>query len=283
MIHLISLDLVLEATIVMLILLIISIKAKFVDLSGLISSFFVGYLIYILGGRIFFIPLLVFFVVSGLLTRYRYDEKRLKGVAEEKMGARGWRNVLANGGVGLTMVFINSFYSKSIEPSIFAAYLGAVTTAYADTLATEIGLLYPKDPRLITNMKPVSTGTPGGVSPYGTAAQLLSVITISPIVTMLLPSNDKFQLFLNIFALLLIAGFLGSFLDSVLGATIQGIYRCEVCGKLTEKRFHCGTEAKKVKGSRYVDNNVVNLIATIFGATISYILVSYGFLKIPIA
>lgn len=266
----------------MLILMLISIRAGFVDPGGLFSSFIIGYSIYVFGGRLFFVPLLVFYVVAGLMTKLRYEEKRLKGVAEEKLGARGWRNVLANGCVAATIVYISSCTHSIPRPEFLAAYLGAVSTAYADTLATEIGLLYPREPRLITSMKPVPTGTPGGVSPYGTAAQLLSAFTIVPATALFLPKGYDAATFLNLLAIVLLSSFLGSTFDSLIGATVQAVYRCERCGKVTEKRTHCNAEAKHLKGFKYVDNNVVNFVATVFGATIAYALVHFGLIPLEI-
>lgn len=275
-----QLVLIIEATVVMFILMLISIKSGFVDPGGLISSFIVGYLIYIIGDKLFFVPLLIFYVVAGLMTKLRYEEKRLKGAAEEKFGARGWKNVLANGGVATVIVCIAAYTNNVQRPEFLVAYLGAISTAYADTLATEIGLLYPREPRLITNMKPVPAGTPGGVSPYGTAAQLISAFTIVPAVTLFLPIGDKLMVFFNLLAVVLISSFLGSTFDSIMGATMQAIYKCKSCGKTTEKRIHCNTEAQLLKGIKYVDNNVVNLMATTIGAMIAYALVYSGMIKI---
>lgn len=277
-----SLGLIIEATLVMVILMLISIRAGFVDPGGLISSFAVGYIIYIFGDRLFFVPLLIFYVIAGLMTKLRYEEKRLKGAAEEKLGARGWKNVLANGGVATVIVCIAAYTNNMQRPEILAAYLSAISTAYADTLATEIGLLYPREPRLITNMKPVPAGMPGGVSPYGTAAQLLSAFTIVPAIMLFLPTRDVLTTFFNLLAIVLVSSFLGSTFDSFMGATMQAVYKCKICGKTTEKRVHCNTETQLLRGIKYIDNNMVNLIATIAGAAIAYILVYSGLLSFKI-
>ncbi len=274
-----SLGLIIEATLVMIILLLISVKAGFVDPGGLISSFVIGYVIYVLGDRLFFVPLLIFYIVAGLMTKLCYEEKKLKGAAEEKFGARGWKNVLANGSVALIIVCIATYTNNMQRPEFLAAYLGAISTAYADTLATEIGLLYPREPRLITNMKPVPAGMPGGVSPYGTAAQLLSAFTIVPAIMLFLPTKGGLTVFFNLLAIVLISSLLGSTFDSFIGATVQAVYRCKICGKTTERRVHCNTEAQLLKGIRYIDNNLVNLITTIIGAVIAYMLVYSGLIS----
>ena len=62
--------------------------------------------------------------------------------------------------------------------------------------------------------------------------------------------------------------------DSILGATIQSAYKCSICGRRTEKMLHCGTKARLIKGIRWIDNNVTNLIATFFGAVTALALCS---------
>ena len=50
-------------------------------------------------------------------------------------------------------------------------FIGAVATATADTLASEIGVL--QEPRLITNFKKVPAGTDGAISILGTSAAIV--------------------------------------------------------------------------------------------------------------
>src|SRR5438477_212321 len=47
-----------------------------------------------------------------------------------------------------------------------------------------------------------------------------------------------------------IAGTSGSLLDSLVGATVQALYKCPACGQFTESRRHgvCGQNAQLVRG-----------------------------------
>jgi uncharacterized membrane protein len=74
----------------------------------------------------------------------------------------------------------------------------------------------------------------------------------------------------------IIAGVAGCSLDSVIGATVQGIYRCQVCNKITENRRHCGSPSIPLRGHKIIDNNVVNLIATIFGAVVAVLFLIFS-------
>jgi uncharacterized membrane protein len=70
------------------------------------------------------------------------------------------------------------------------------------------------------------------------------------------------------------AGLAGSMFDSLLGATVQAIYRCPSCAKETEKhpRHSCGTPTERIRGLASINNDVVNLACSAAGALIGWIL-----------
>ncbi len=240
---------------------IVSLKLKIVDFTGFLASLLVGGAIFIFGGWKWFVLILTFHIVAGLSTKYKYEEKRQKGVAEEKKGARAWQNVLANGSAAAFLAVVNGFIINDV---LFAGYLGAVSTAIADTLATEIGLLSPKQPRSIVNLsKEVLSGTSGGVSLLGEIASILSAGLIGLLTYITAAQNWNLQTALIISV---VSGFFGSTFDSLLGATVQARYKCKVCGKNIEKKFHCEKHAIHLKGYSWIDNNMVNLLAVTFGS-----------------
>ncbi|MEM2082899.1 MAG: DUF92 domain-containing protein [Nitrososphaerota archaeon] len=258
----------------------ISYKIAIVDLTGLIAGFIIGFTVYASGGEFLFIPLLVFHLVSGIFTKYKYEYKRKKGVAEEKKGARGWRNVSANGAIPAIFSLLAVFNSNPFKVFCIAGFFGAVVTALADTLATEIGLLYKGEPRLITNLrKKVPAGTSGGVSILGETAQIMSALFISITATIFYP---KIDFLINILILTIISGFLGSSFDSFLGATIQAMYKCQYCGKETEKKVHCNKETLYLRGYKWLDNNVVNLFAIALGSLVAILLLYFKVISLPI-
>jgi len=267
-----------EAGLVVGTLGVISYLSRVVDREGLLAGLLVGYVTYAFGGRFLFLPMVVFHVIAGVSTKYKYDVKREKGVAEEKMGARGWWNVLANGAVAAAFAFGSGVSGSSVNLVWLAGFLGAIGTAAADTVATEIGLLSRKPPRLITDLKTrVPPGTSGGVSVLGESAQIVSSVLTSAAVVIFIPSADFARW---VFGVTVVSSFVGSTLDSVIGATVQGIFRCEVCQGTTEKRVHCGRKTVHVRGSPWIDNNVVNLLATAFGAAVAialHLLGVFGF------
>jgi uncharacterized protein (TIGR00297 family) len=251
-------------------------KVGVFDSTGFASATMTGCLVLIFGGVSWFIVLVSFLVFTSLFTKYKYEKKSVMSVLEDKGGARTWKNVVSNGlvaslaalGHGVTTLWFG-IHSSTVFHSLF---LGAVSMAAADTLATEIGLLSPSEPRLITNLSEyVSRGVSGGISPLGGLAALLGAFIVGS--TSLPFAFGGFSV-VKTFALVLFSGFLGSTLDSFLGATIQARYTCHVCEKTTEKKNHCGESATLIKGWKGVDNDVVNLISTFFGAVIALIIVS---------
>src|SRR5258708_34319401 len=57
----------------------------------------------------------------------------------------------------------------------------------------------------------------------------------------------------------------GRFFDSLLGATVQAMYYCPDCDMETERPMHrCGTKAKTLRGISWINNETVNLLATLF-------------------
>lgn len=67
---------------------------------------------------------------------------------------------------------------------------------------------------------------------------------------------------LLVFAILY--GSAGMLLDSLLGATLQGRFRCDACAVATERRVHrCGAPTRRVAGLRWLSNDAINAITTV--------------------
>jgi uncharacterized protein (TIGR00297 family) len=175
--------------------------------------------------------------------------------------------VFGNGGLATLFAAFHTFYPESILPWIgFAASLAGVN---ADTWATELGVLNPTPPRMITNLrKRVEKGTSGGISLWGTIASLLGSSLIALLAGFLSPIGT---LNTDHFLLITAAGLAGSLFDSFLGATVQAMYYCPTDKKETEKHpFHtCGTETIHSRGWKWLNNDWVNFGCSAFGVIIA--------------
>lgn len=140
-----------------------------VSRGGALGGLLVGTIIYAALGPPGFALLGLFVVGGSLLTRLGYGRKRRAGTAETGGGRRGMGNALANCGVAVLCASLASLTSTDAFAAAFVASLGA---AFADTAESEVGALFGRAPRLITNLRVVPPGTDGAVSMPGTLAGL---------------------------------------------------------------------------------------------------------------
>jgi uncharacterized protein (TIGR00297 family) len=243
------------------------------DRSGAIAALIVGTVIFGLGGWRWAILLLTFFITSSGLSRAFKERKRAANEKYAKGGQRDAGQVFGNGGISTLFAALSVFFPEATWPWLgFAASLAAVN---ADTWATELGVLNPTAPRLITNLrKDVEKGTSGGVSLVGTLASLAGAGVIGLLATSLAPNGINWSLFLWV----TLAGLLGALFDSLLGATVQAIYYCPACEKETERHpsHSCGTETNQIRGWAWLSNDWVNFACGVFGVVFA---LSYFFLS----
>jgi uncharacterized membrane protein len=72
-----------------------------------------------------------------------------------------------------------------------------------------------------------------------------------------------------------VAGVAGALADSLLGATVQERRWCATCNCGSERRAHdCGTNTTLAGGREWMDNDLVNLVATLTGAAVAAVLVN---------
>lgn len=238
--------------------------------NGAIAATLSGGLVFGLGGFAWAVLLLVFFISSSLLSRLPLSGKRSVGEKYAKGSQRDWGQVLANGGLGALLVI--TFTLSPGKTWLWIAYAGAMAAVNADTWSTELGILSPSLPRLITSGKTVEPGTSGAVSALGSLAALggSGLIALCAALLTTWGSLDQTGFFLLI-AIVTIGGLSGAFFDSFLGATVQAIYYCPSCRKETERHpIHiCGTETNHMHGWRWINNDMVNFACSIAGASVA--------------
>ncbi|RAW44412.1 DUF92 domain-containing protein [Halorubrum sp. 48-1-W] len=192
---------------------------------GMLTGVLLSLLTVVLGGVAWFLTLMAFYAVGGLASKYRFEEKADRGVAQENQGARGTGNVLANSAVALVaLVGYAATAHVGVPESVFRlAFAGAVATAMADTLSSEIGGLFDS-PRLITTLRPVDPGTDGAVTWQGEVAGLAGAALVALLAVVPLPIGDPVVAGGPLLGggVVVVAGVGGMTADSVLGALIEG-------------------------------------------------------------
>jgi len=240
---------------------------------GVLGAILVGTITFGLGSWRWGLLLMAFFVPASLLSHYRRGQKQ--GLAEKfaKGHRRDLGQVLANGGLGALLAIL---YFLRPTDLLFAAFLGSMAAVTADTWATELGVLSPSPPRLITTGKVVPVGTSGGVTLWGIMASIAGALTMGGVAWLLLALEGAATL-VSILFLASSSGLLGSLFDSLLGATLQGIYLCPQCRVETERAFHrCGYQATHIRGWRWFNNDLVNFVSSVLGAIVASLLHSFG-------
>ncbi len=201
---------------------------KALDLFGSIFMIIMGIVIIFTAGANWLILIFLFLILGLVSTKYKHQYKKDIGVYE---GTRTLKNVISNGIVPFIMAAFGNY----------GGFIGSIATATADTLASEVGVTV--QPRLITTFKKVPPGTDGGISVLGTAAGIIGAGIIGVAAYLLGIFPDPFVTL----KISIIAGTVGCFVDSILGAVL-------------ERR-------------NYISNEYVNLIATITGAALGIIMV----------
>ncbi len=235
--------------------------------SGAWAAALTGGLIFGLGGLPWAVLLLAFFISSSALSRA--FKKRKVGLAEKysKGDRRDWGQVLANGGLGALLAV--GFFIPPHYRWLWMAFAGAMAAVNADTWSTELGVISPVEPRMITTGQKVERGTSGGITLAGILASVggAALIGFSLLATFFTAHYSYYQIFI-ILSIVILAGLFGSLVDSLLGASIQAIYWCPTCKKETERHpLHtCGTPTSQVRGWRWVNNDLVNFVCSLVGA-----------------
>jgi uncharacterized protein (TIGR00297 family) len=202
-----------------------------------------------------------YFLVGSGVTRIGKAQKEAAGIAEKRSGARGPENVW---GSALTAtlcalaVFSLSVFGESgqiIEGTgkmpvpqdfislLLLGYAASLSTKLADTTSSEIGKAYGKRTFLITTLQPVPRGTEGAVSLEGTLAGVGASIAIALLAWAVGLIN------LTGIAFCVIAAFIATNIESVIGATLQSKFE-------------------------WLTNEVVNFFNTLIGAIAAIVLAS---------
>ncbi len=236
-------------------------KAGALNTSGAWAAAITGGAIFGFGGLGWAVLLLVFFISSSALSRVFRAHKAVIDEKYAKGSQRDWGQVLANGGLGALLAICTALLPGQDWP--WLAFIGAMAAVNADTWATELGVLNPTPPRLITTGQVVEQGTSGGVSLVGYLAVLGGAGLIGLAALPFSASNA-----LAVVAIALAGGLAGSTLDSLLGASVQAIYYCPTCRKETERhpQHSCGSSTQHRRGWQWLSNDWVNFFCSLAGA-----------------
>ncbi|XP_068415786.1 transmembrane protein 19 isoform X1 [Eschrichtius robustus] len=264
-------------------------KKKSLNHTGALGGLVVGFILTIANFS-FFTSLLMFFLSSSRLTKWKGETKKRLDSEYKEGGQRNWIQVFCNGAVPTELALLYmiengpgeipiDFCKQHTASWMCLSLLAALASSAGDTWASEIGTVLSKSPpRLITTWEKVPVGTNGGVTMVGLASSLLggTFVGIAYFLTQLVFVND---LDISapqwpIIAFGGLAGLLGSIVDSYLGATMQFSGLDESTGMVVSSPAN---EVKYIAGKPILDNNAVNLFSSVLVALLLPTAAAWGF------
>ena len=178
------------------------------------------------------------------------------------LGTRGSRRDEIQVGANGLWAALGALLAWNIPTVGWGILTGSLAAAQADTWSTELGARAKFPPRLITTGRPVPAGTSGGVTPLGTAGGVIGAIVMAMVAVGLDVPGPIFTAAIG-------GGIVGMATDSLLGASVQGKFRCVHCNVPTEASMHgCGKPTRLTQGRRWCTNDLVNLAGTGAGAVV---------------
>ncbi|MHC5777723.1 DUF92 domain-containing protein [Nostoc sp.] len=241
---------------------------KLLTPAGLFHAWFLSILIWVTLGWQGYAVVMFYFLVGSGVTRIGMAQKEAEGIAEKRSGARGpenvWGSALTGALCALGVGIINSGFfvpssqflvpntsatlSTSLQSLLLLGYVASFSTKLADTTASEVGKAYGKSTFLITTLQPVPRGTEGAISLEGTLAGIVASVAIA-FVGWAVGLIDLLGV-----AWCVLAAFIATNLESVIGATLQSKYT-------------------------WLTNEVVNIFNTLIGA-IAAVLLAWTWISI---
>jgi uncharacterized protein (TIGR00297 family) len=205
---------------------------KLTPIAG-VCAFLVGAGIYIGSSAGGLTVLAAFFIMATLATSHKKQQKAKLEAKPQHPERRKAGQVFANGGVaailGVTAILLPQYHNL-----IALMIVSALSAATADTMASELGMVYGRNAINILTFKKEAKGLDGVVSLEGTLLGVAGSLIIAVIYCAFTGFDGKTIL------IIIAAGTLGNLIDSVLGALL---------------------ERRKV-----LNNNLVNTLNTLTGA-----------------
>jgi len=191
---------------------IFSISTKRLTPAAALTGFVCGVLLYLGAGYTAIIMLTVFFALGTAATSWGRSQKQALEKPDDH-AQRKSSQVLANSGAAV--VFAVLMLALPQYAALFLLMLSAsLASATADTLSSEMGMLYGKNFYNCLTWKKEARGMDGLVSLEGTLFGMAGAAVIAAIYAVA-------QGFNIVFLCIIIAGAAGNYADSVLGATLE--------------------------------------------------------------
>lgn len=192
--------------------IIISVKTKKLTLTGAITGGVLAILIYVGAGYTGIAMLTAFFIFGTLATIWKKREKQQFKSTDDHT-KRNAGQVLANGGVA-AIIGILTWLIPAKAGLLSLMMAASLASAMADTLSSELGMIYGRRSYNIISWKKDERGLDGVISLEGILIGIIGSVIIAVIYSLGFGWNYNFLW-------IVIAGTIGNLADSVLGALLE--------------------------------------------------------------
>ena len=245
------------------------VRWHWLTVSGAVAAGFLAFVVLFLAKWSIF-PLVTFLVMGSLAGKIRANAKD-GGDAKQGKARDHWQ-VLANGGIFMLLAmlaflnesgWLDSFLGIHTEVLRFSETchllaLISLSVSCADTLSSDFGRVWGGSPRNIITGKRMIKGVSGGVTGAGFVGAFLGAVSIA--IFVFWTELSSLGSSTSLFWIVVVFGFMGSVLDSVLGVLFQAKYLDEKGNQVDSSRGGTRTLAK---GYPWVTNDVVNAVTGI--------------------
>lgn len=227
-------------------------------IAAAVSEVFMIVSAYVCDWTVFLVYVLPFFIISiaGLM-------KRKKGKTSQ---GRKTRQVLINGAPALLGFLLFKIYA---DEAFFLLGAAALCSCFSDSCASDFGYFSNQTPYDFIKRKKVAKGLSGGITLLGSVACVLGAAVVAAISLINRPLS-----FVPLFVFA--GGILGCFFDTVLGSLFQALYRYPIPKDPDESGANeygysetpvPYKNAVLIKGSKWVNNDLVNLFSSVIAST----------------
>lgn len=229
-------------------------KLKILNKMGTVWAFAIGCILLFYNSNAYII-LLSFLTIESIIEKIIMEK--------ESREARTKEQVICNSIMAIIALAFDYFAKDN---KYYIIYTSLISCSLGDSIASTIGNKYAKSVYSVTSLKKVDRGISGGISIIGTLCGFIGNLSVAIIYFTLCSLDGKIEYKSSL--IVVICGFLGMVMDSILGDLFQKKYYCSKCKRNVDGKVCCGENTKIIGG--ILTNNLVNLISTIITFAITW-------------